>query len=518
MNKEEIVARILKSGDLPTLPNVASRLITLTSREDTTLDDIGALVSQDISLSAKLLKITNSAFYSFPQKVGSVNQAVRILGMNAVRSLVLSFSFLSMKAGRQKSIFDFRTFWEHSLSSAVAAKFILEHVENANTEEIFVSALLQNIGDLILAKVFPAEYNEALMEIEKGRDSFEVEKEIFGLTHAEVGAAVTREWGFPDKLILPIEYHHFDPREYKVKDKRMKQSIAAVYLSKLLTQILFASENPQELYKQFRSEARKLLHLDAASIEDILNNIHIRFQEAGEYFDFKVKNIKSVQEILQEANIRLSLINLDYDQINKQLVQAKINLEKLTKELQEKNSVLANLANIDGLTGVFNHRYFQNSLKKEVERSTRTESDITLLLTDIDFFKKFNDTYGHQVGDFILTEFSRVIADNVRKYDIVARYGGEEFVIFLPETNLETGLLVGEKLRSLIDEHVFTDGQETYHVTASFGVSSAHPASMDNFSSTLLISHADTALYDAKEKGRNRVVPYVESKKRWFKF
>lgn len=93
MDKNEILQTIITSQELPTLPNVASKLITLTAREDTTLSDIANLISQDIALSAKILKVSNSAFYSFPQQIGSINQAVSILGINAVRSLVLSFSF-----------------------------------------------------------------------------------------------------------------------------------------------------------------------------------------------------------------------------------------------------------------------------------------------------------------------------------------------------------------------------------------------------------------------------------------
>jgi HD-like signal output (HDOD) protein len=111
MNQEDLLKTILQSDELPTLPTVASQLITLTSREDTTLADIGNLVAQDISISAKILKVSNSAFYSFPQQIGSIKQAVSILGMNAVRSLVLSFSFLTIKGSKNQCRFDFIKFW-----------------------------------------------------------------------------------------------------------------------------------------------------------------------------------------------------------------------------------------------------------------------------------------------------------------------------------------------------------------------------------------------------------------------
>ncbi|MCK5071330.1 MAG: HDOD domain-containing protein, partial [Desulfocapsa sp.] len=162
MNKEETLAAVLSSDELPTLPTVASEIITLTAREDTTLTDIASLVSKDTALSVKILKVSNSAFYSFAQQISSINQAVSILGINAVRSLVLSFSFLTINGGKKPTHFDFNQFWKTSLASAVASKLILERVEDADTEEIFVCGLLQNLGQLIVAVTYPDEYDKVL--------------------------------------------------------------------------------------------------------------------------------------------------------------------------------------------------------------------------------------------------------------------------------------------------------------------------------------------------------------------
>ena len=516
MNKDDVLKIILKSDELPTLPTVASQLITLTSREDTTVADIGNLVAQDISISAKILKVSNSAFYSFPQQIGSIKQAVSILGMNAVRSLVLSFSFLTIKGGKQESRFDFKHFWERSLASAVAARLILANVKGADTEQIFISGLLQNLGELILAKIFPEKYDEVIASVEDNQyDLLGAEEAVFGINHTLVGTEVAKNWGFPDILVDPILYHH-DPSSYKGNNPEIQTTVSAVFLSDLLVNILF-SEKPEKYHQQFRSEATKLLKLTSEEIESILDQVHLRFKEAGTYFNLKIKSASSVQEILQEANIKLSLINLDYDQMNKQLVLAKIHLENMTKELEEKNTILDNLANLDGLTGAYNHRFFQNSLDQEISRCMRNSSTLSILLLDIDHFKKFNDTYGHQVGDFVLTEFAGILKENVRKYDIVARYGGEEFVVILPETDIEEAMKVAEKLRTAIDSADFDDSRETYSVTASFGVSSAKPATEDDFKKDLFISQADQALYEAKEKGRNKVVNYTP-KKKWYSF
>jgi len=516
MNTEELLHKTLSSDELPTLPTVASKLISLTAKEETTMADIARLVSQDIALSAKILKVSNSAFYSFPQQIGSIQQAVSILGINAVRSLVLSFSFLSMKKGKTENRFDFQKFWEKSLASAVAAKLILEKVKGADTEEIFVTGLLQNLGELILARTFPDKYNDVLQVIEnKQYDTIGAEESTFGKNHSFIGAEVAKNWDFPEVLILPIQYHH-EPGECSSKNAKIQLSIKAVYLSDILCNILY-SEKPEEYHKQFRREAQKLLKLNNVDIEAILEQIHSKVQEAGAYFNLKIKGGKSVQEILQEANIRLSLLNLDYDQINKQLVQAKIHLEEMTKELEEKNRILKNLANIDGLTGIYNHRYFQNALGQEISRAIRHKSFISLLLIDIDHFKKFNDTYGHQIGDFILIEFAKTLQENTREYDILARYGGEEFTIILPETSKEDALIVGEKLRSTIEATIFKDNTEEYHVTASFGQADCQPSTVDDFDKNSFINQADQALYEAKDKGRNCIISYTP-KKKWFSF
>ncbi len=346
-------------------------------------------------------------------------------------------------------------------------------------------------------------------------NSIDVEESILGGNHSFIGAEVAKNWGFPEVLILPIQYHH-EPEKCPSKNNKIQLSVKAVYLSDLLVNILY-SEKPDEYHNKFRKSAKKLLDLNSNDIESILEQMHSRVQEAGAYFNLKIKSSKSIQEILQEANIRLSLLNLDYDQINKQLVQAKIHLEQMTIELEKKNKILNNLANIDGLTGIYNHRFFQNALDQEISRAIRHESCVSLLLIDIDHFKLFNDTYGHQVGDFVLVEFAKILRENIRKYDILARYGGEEFAVILPKTTMKDAWAVGEKLRIAIETSEFAGESEKYHVTASFGQTYSDPAADDDFSKNTFINQADEALYEAKEKGRNCVISYTP-KKKWYSF
>ncbi len=512
MNRDEVLKVVLGSDELPTLSTVASRLISITAEEDTTIGDISNLISKDISLSAKILKVVNSSFYSFPQQIGSIHQAASILGTNAVRSLVLSFSFLKPDQ-QSKDGFDYATFWEKSLFEAVAARMLMTAIAAEDSEEGFVAGLLQNLGVLILARTFADKYVEVDAKIaDEDVDRCYAEKTIIGADHPFIGSEVVKNWGFPESLILPICYHH-EPHKLKHSDTKLKQITDAVALSGILSTV-YQSKTPDKVVTRFKTQAKRRLQITNDKLDDFLERVHTEVKETAKFFDLKIKNQKSVAEVLQIANAELSILNLSYEQMNRALVEKTVQLEILTAELEKKNRILEKLANIDGLTEAYNHRYFQGFLSSEIKRGERNDYPISVVMIDIDNFKKFNDSYGHQVGDYILKEFATVAREMVREYDMFARYGGEEFVLVLPETKSSDAEKIAEKLRAKIAEHTFKHEMESYHITASFGVADIHPAK-DKFGKNELIAYADEALYTAKKKGRNRVCVY-SGKKRWF--
>lgn len=161
----------------------------------------------------------------------------------------------------------------------------------------------------------------------------------------------------------------------------------------------------------------------------------------------------------------------------------------------------------DGLTGCFNHRYFQEKLGEEMAKAERYNKDLCVALLDVDHFKKFNDTYGHQEGDRVLRIVAEVVQSTVRrKIDTVARYGGEEFVVILPECDGNAGKEWADRIRKNVESQIFeNNGKSVYRVTVSIGVSTFPFDSKDQ---KALIQLADQALYEAKKKGRNRVELY----------
>jgi len=178
---------------------------------------------------------------------------------------------------------------------------------------------------------------------------------------------------------------------------------------------------------------------------------------------------------------------------------------KMAVNLKENFAKVSDMANRDGLTGLYNARFFQEALARELERVKRTTRPFSLLIFDGDRFKRINDTYGHPVGDLILQHLSRVARSVLRGYDVLARYGGEEFIAMLPDTSASQALLLGERLRKMIEQRPFlTEEGETIRVTVSVGLAQAKAP----YEKKDLISQADQALYRAKESGRNRVVIY----------
>jgi diguanylate cyclase (GGDEF)-like protein len=154
----------------------------------------------------------------------------------------------------------------------------------------------------------------------------------------------------------------------------------------------------------------------------------------------------------------------------------------------------------DAVTGLRNHRYFQVRLREELQRADRNHRPVALVMIDLDNFKGINDRFGHAVGDYVLSQVSRVLERNARAVDAVCRYGGEEMAIILPETLLEEAVKVAERLREAVERRNDRPGPA---VTISAGVA-AYPETADQ--SDTLIGAADAAMYSAKRAGKNRVV------------
>lgn len=191
---------------------------------------------------------------------------------------------------------------------------------------------------------------------------------------------------------------------------------------------------------------------------------------------------------------------------NQELSQSNVVLEETvrvrTVELRRANERLKYLASHDPLTDCYNRLHFQESLERLCRGGRRSADAFSLIVIDVDHFKRYNDTHGHLEGDAILQDLARVLRNNLRSEDLLARFGGEEFVVLLPNTNAKQATLVGEKLRRSVEKQVLSTVQKD-PITVSVGVSTCPN---DGTESRVLLKRADDRLYEAKAAGRNRVV------------
>lgn len=184
-------------------------------------------------------------------------------------------------------------------------------------------------------------------------------------------------------------------------------------------------------------------------------------------------------------------------------VKVHLKIKNLQDDLKRTNELLLELSNTDHLTGLFNRRYLMEALGKEVQRSVRKKSNLSMLVLDIDHFKKVNDAYGHLQGDIVLQRVSQLLQKELRTYDTAARYGGEEFIAILPAATLDEAVFVANRVRMAVQTASFNGILSELSLTVSLGVaniSASGVTTVDGF-----IKLADDALYRAKANGRNRV-------------
>jgi len=175
-----------------------------------------------------------------------------------------------------------------------------------------------------------------------------------------------------------------------------------------------------------------------------------------------------------------------------------IQLHEQKQALKQHNDNLKQLSTTDQLTKLYNRKYFDETIEREMQRASRYETSLSIIIIDIDFFKKVNDTYGHMAGDHILSTFASLIKENIRSTDMAFRYGGEEFVLLLPNTTVQDAKLLARKLRTVVNGYNFENPKS---ITCSFGISQYKPTeTKESF-----FKKADDALYFVKNNGRNNI-------------
>ena len=483
---------------LPSPPAIALKILNAVQNKENCFNDLADIIIADPALTARILRIANSSLYGLPKQVESISQATALIGTQTLQNIALSFVFVNKFKNIELSGFNLDLFWRRSISAAVAADIIAETV-GCKDADIFVSALLKDIGVLILFLSDTAAYSEIIDNKRiNGTTTCTAERQKFGFSHPEVSSHLLQSWNLSEAIYGPILQHHSE------------KPVAPHHES---ARVLFFADKISSMYHGTKSNKKsnevhegliKKYGLSKAEIDEIIDAIGEKSREVMDLFSIDPGDMKPFSIIIQEANEELQRLNFSYEQVVLELKQAKQNAEALAISLKEANTKLRELAIRDELTGLHNHRYFQEQLEQEVVRCRRYNHPLSLLLLDLDFFKKVNDTYGHPAGDHVLREVGKTLTELVRYSDIVARYGGEEFAIILPETATPGGKVLAQRIRRGVEQLQLRFKKQTIPVTVSIGL-----ACTDMVDGTMnraeIISKSDQALYKAKHEGRNRV-------------
>ena len=484
---------------LPSAPGIVVRILDIVKRDDFSFHQLGSVIQGDPALVTRILRLVNSGFYALPNKIASIDTATVILGVNAVKNIALSFS-IPNTFQTQADGFTFNLFWKRSAIAATAAEMI-SVAAKAKNDEVFITALLQDIGIATMFTCNKENYKKVLDQKKAtGQTAAVIEREIFGFDHAEVGSELLKEWGLPERVYAPILYHHNTENAPPALKKICNILRASDYIAKLYC----GTGNNTDLATT-KEILSKTFGFDEAQIDALIDGVAERSIDLLSQLEVDT-DMRPYSELLQDANKELSLLNLSYERLLLEYRGAKENAERLTVELRVANARLQELAFRDGLTGLYNHRYFQEAVDKEMARAECYGRPVTLIMVDLDNFKTINDTYGHQRGDIVLQAVSRQIEQISRKTDVVSRYGGEEFMVILPETSRTFALRKAEEYRSVVENmEVLADGI-MIRITISVGVVTYNPT-QDTNNRDKLIRLADAALYKSKQSGRNRVTP-----------
>ena len=290
---DEIMSAIKSTYSLPSLPEVINKINYLMDDDTVSVNYIGNLMTKDISLSAKILKIVNSPYYGFPHRIYNLNHALVLLGSNTLKSIIITSSIFDLMKDIMKGL------WEHSLFCGLTAKYIAKQINNGkqiiDEDLVFSAGLLHDIGKLIIAIKFKDDFNAAIKLAQEEKKVYvEAEKEVLSVSHADVGYYLTKEWNYPASICTPIKFHHeflmlysnenID-KNYNIKSitnnknklyysKNYVIETAIINLSDILAKSLGIGFSGSIYVDEIKNEIMEVLSIDLAFLKKIIEEIY----------------------------------------------------------------------------------------------------------------------------------------------------------------------------------------------------------------------------------------------------
>lgn len=261
LNPDDVVK---KEMELASLPNIFFQITESLNNPRSSASYVAEIISKDVALSAKLLKLVNTPFYGFPSKIDTLSRAVTIVGTNQLTNLALGVSVITAFDNVPEEFFTLKEFWHHSVTCGIVARQLANKAGLPGDEKFFVAGLLHDIGRLVMLKNYPAESTEVLRLAKTGRRALvDVERKVWGCTHADIGGRLLKQWRLPAFLEVLV-YHHHQPMEAS-----MTKEAAVVHLADFITHGLSIGASGASLVPEINANAWQLLGLSRDDLGEI---------------------------------------------------------------------------------------------------------------------------------------------------------------------------------------------------------------------------------------------------------
>lgn len=490
--------RLKAQVDFPSPSRVATEIISLARDPDIEMSKVAQAVGRDPAMTAKILRIANSAFYAQRRPSQNLRQALVIIGLNAALTLALSFSLVSsMRALRPVGI-DYPRFWRRSLLSATAARAFCEATKMSLPEDVFLAALLQDMAVLAIDRASRDFYSK-LPQPAAHADWIAYELKEIGKDHAPYSALLLRAWNLPERICNAVEHSH-SPQSLRIGSDEGRFASCVALGSDLAEAALMTDR--QGTVASTAQRAGELLQMDHEQFSTVVAHIMKLIPETEELYETTLIGSEDAENLLAEARELLAVRNLH-------ALQEVSALQATTSALLSRTEEAEDSSRRDPLTGVLNRPWLDRLLDREFTQAVVFGRDLSIAHVDIDHFKVINEKYGTQTGDTVLLSCAQALQSCVRGSDLVARFSGEEFMIVLPGADQEIAKQVAERILKTLASVNHAPETGNVNITASIGIATYTPRR--RFPSTLaILDAADHALYAAKLCGRNRYECYEE--------
>ncbi|MHC4947265.1 MAG: HDOD domain-containing protein [Planctomycetota bacterium] len=485
---------------LPTSPALATQILSLIDDPHATAAQFARLIEADPALSARLLRMANSARYGQRHEVTTITRAVTVIGLRQLRVVALGFELVRHLDSLGGCAFDLPEFWQQSILRACLAREVARAVVPALAEEAFLAGLLQDCGILLLVQTLGDEY--AAMCAEQVRSPtafFEAEQHRFPYTHVDAAVAMTSMWDLPEAIAGPIAGHHAPVTLAADADDIDRLGAVCYFVGSMgfdERAEIAATEPALQAY------ARTTLGLEPDRLERILEDAGEAYGQVAGLFEGTVSEAPDVADLMLTAN-RLLIRHAaesearasDMEAERDQIIDEQKTLRTALGQYREQ-------AARDPLTGLLNRRALHNAGLDCLRRADRATQPVTVLFLDLDNFKWINDRHGHPAGDEVLRAVATSVREAVTDGGCAGRYGGEEFVVVIPHVSAEEARERAEGLvRAVRDGRVLHDGHEI-RVTCSVGAVWCDRPESRAFEE--LLGAADELMYIAKRGGKDR--------------